>query len=55
MARSLIQLNNQGNKKSSGGQRFEASEHWEKFEKGVEVRGGVCNIGGVFIKQGGGQ
>ena len=40
MARSLIQLKKQGNKKSSGGQRFEASEHWKKFEKGVEVGGG---------------
>ena len=33
MARSPIQLKKKGNKKSSGGQRFEASEHWKKIEK----------------------
>ena len=49
MARSPIQLKKQGNKKSSGGQRFEASEHWKKIEKEVEVGGDV------FIKQGGGS
>ena len=43
MARSPIQLKKQGNKKSSGGQRFEASEHWKKIEKGVEVGGGCLH------------
>ena len=45
MARSPIQLKKQGNKKSSGGQRFEASKHWKKFEKGVEVGGEYVILG----------
>ena len=45
MARSPIQLKKQGNKKSSGAQRFEASEHWKKFEKGVEVEGEYVILG----------